>query len=470
MALAFDNSYARLPEKFYTRQDPVAVPAPDLAVLNTGLAADLGLDTTELTADILAGNTVPEGAAPLAQAYSGHQFGHWSGQLGDGRAILLGEVITPDKQRFDMVLKGAGRTPYSRGGDGRAWLGPVLREYLVSEAMFSLGVPTTRALAVVTTGEEILREDTYPGAILTRIAASHIRVGTFQHFAAANDLEALEILVQHVITRHYPDAKGALGLLEGVIKAQANLVTKWMGFGFIHGVMNTDNMTISGETIDYGPCAFMDGFDPEQVFSSIDQMGRYAWDQQPDMAAWNLTQLASCLLPLIDNESEAALVKARAALEQFSVIYEAEWLKVFRAKLGLVRAEDGDASLINGLLTRMAASGADFTATFRALGNGTAGTHITNPGAWDSWAQGWHARLGRETGDTVAVMNAANPAIIARNYLVEDAISAALTGDMAPFFRLNTALEKPFDDVAEFADLRVIPEPSTKIYQTFCGT
>lgn len=470
MALPFDNSYARLPERFYARQDPIAVPAPKLIALNADLAADLGLDTALLTADVLAGNTLPEGADPLAQAYSGHQFGNWAGQLGDGRAILLGELITPDKQRFDMVLKGAGRTPYSRGGDGRAWLGPVLREYLISEAMFALNVPTTRALAVVATGEEILREQTYPGAILTRIAASHIRVGTFQHFAAANDPEALDVLIQHVITRHYPTAKGALGLLEAVIGAQAHLVAKWMGFGFIHGVMNTDNMTLSGETIDYGPCAFMDAFDPEQVFSSIDQMGRYAWDKQPDMAAWNLTQLASCFLPLIDADPEAALTKARTALEQFSVTYEAEWLNIFRAKLGLTRAEDGDASLINGFLTRMAASGADFTATFRALGNGTASTHITNPGAWDSWAQDWRARIGRETGDTRAVMNAANPAVIARNHRVEDVISAALTGDMKPFLRLNKALAKPFDEIAEFTDLTVPPEASGRIYQTFCGT
>lgn len=467
--IAFDNSYARLPEKFYSRQNPVPVSAPELIVLNTYLLGDLNIDPACFSADILAGNHLPEGASPLAQAYSGHQFGNWAGRLGDGRAILLGEITT-GAGRLDMVLKGAGRTAFSRGGDGRAWLGPVLREYILSEAMFGLNVPTTRALAVVTSGEDVRRERALPGAILTRIAASHIRVGTFQHFAAADDIDGLKTLLEYTITRHYPHADGALGLLEAAMGAQADLVARWMGFGFIHGVMNTDNMTLSGETIDYGPCAFMDGFNPGQVFSSIDQMGRYAWDKQPDMALWNLVQLANALLPLIDDDPEHAVGQAEAVLGRFQAMYEAAWLAVFRAKLGLRRSEDGDAALINGLLSRMAATRADFTATFRALAQGDASKYIDETGAWESWAPMWQARCAREDGDVIAVMNAANPARIARNHQVEHVIEAALTGDYAPFHRLNAALKQPFEDSAEFAAFAAPPAPSDRVYQTFCGT
>ncbi len=469
MPTQFDNSYARLPERFYTRQAPVPVAAPQRISLNAPLARELGLDDAALTPEVLAGNALPEGAEPLAQVYSGHQFGNWAGQLGDGRAILLGEVAGKDGRR-DIVLKGAGRTPYSGGGDGRAWLGPVLREYIVSEAMFALGVPTTRALAVVTTGEEVMREGPLPGAILTRVAASHIRVGTFQHFAAAGDSDALKTLTNYAITRHYPDADGPLGLLEAVCGAQADLIARWMGLGFIHGVMNTDNMALSGETIDYGPCAFMDSFNPDKVFSSIDQMGRYRWSAQPDMAAWNLTQLAGALLPVIDADEQAAIEQARSVLDGFPQKYEAAWLDNMRAKIGLRRKEEGDGALINGILSRMASARADFTLTFKALSEGSAAEQLQEEGAWESWERDWRARLARENGDMSAIMRAANPVLIPRNHRVEEAIEAAVTGDFAPFHRLNTALSAPFEDRPEFADLASAPSRDERVLQTFCGT
>ncbi len=468
--IAFDNSYARLPERFYTRQAPVPVAAPAPIAVNHALARELGIPAEDLTPEILSGNQVPEGAAPLAQAYSGHQFGNWAGQLGDGRAILLGEVVGASGRR-DIVLKGAGRTPYSRGGDGRAWLGPVLREYVVSEAMHALGVPTTRALGAVLTGEEVIRERALPGAILARVAASHIRVGTFQHFAARGDREALEILTDYTITRHYPEADGALGLLGAAIQAQADLVARWMGLGFIHGVMNTDNMALSGETIDYGPCAFMDGFNPAQVFSSIDHMGRYAWNAQPAMAQWNLARLAEALLPLIDPDETRAIEAAQEGLGRFGPLFEAAYLKVFRAKLGLSRAEPGDANLIEGLLGRMASSRADFTLTFRALAtSGDASAHVTDPGAWESWAPDWQARLDREPDPPARIrarMAATNPAVIPRNHRIEQAIEAALAGDLAPFHRLTSALSRPFADDPELSQP---PAPGQEIRQTFCGT
>ena len=469
MNIAFDNSYARLPGRFYTRQAPVPVAAPETIAVNQPLARELGLEPSGLGAEILAGNALPEGAEPIAQAYSGHQFGNWAGQLGDGRAILLGEVIGANGRR-DIVLKGAGRTPYSRGGDGRAWLGPVLREYIVSEAMHALGVPTTRALGAALTGEEVMRERAFPGAVLARVAASHIRVGTFQHFAAAGDTEALEILTDYTTRRHYPDADGPLGLLQAVMAAQASLVARWLGLGFIHGVMNTDNMALSGETIDYGPCAFMDRFEPAKVFSSIDQMGRYGWNKQPNMAHWNLARLAEALLPLIDPDENRAVEAAQDMLAGFGDLFEAAWLATFRAKLGLRRAEAGDKALIEGLLARMASSGADFTLTFRSLAGGDASTHVTDPGAWESWAPGWQARLHREAAGTSARMKAANPAIIPRNHQVEAAIEAALGGDFGPFHRLNRVLATPFADQPEAADLALPPGPGEEIRQTFCGT
>ncbi|MEL6477590.1 MAG: YdiU family protein, partial [Pseudomonadota bacterium] len=378
-AIPFDNSYARLPGRFYTKLTPEPVPSPRLIKVNHGLANRLGLDPAALESGemvaALAGNGVPEGADPLAQVYAGHQFGGWSPQLGDGRAILLGELVAPDGARFDLQLKGSGQTPYSRRGDGRAPLGPVLREYIVSEAMAALGVPTTRALAAVTTGDIVYRERPEPGAVLTRVAASHIRVGTFQFFAAREDAEALQLLTEHVIARHYPEAVAAedptLALLQGVIARQAALIARWMSLGFIHGVMNTDNMTVSGETIDYGPCAFMDAYHPGRVFSSIDQGGRYAYANQPRIAQWNLACLAQALLPVLIGEDEAKLAAAQAAVDGFPDLFQAAWLSEMRAKLGLVGVEEGDSDLILTLFDIMAEAEADFTLTFRGLCDGS---------------------------------------------------------------------------------------------------
>lgn len=471
LTLPFDNSYARLPARFFEAQPPTPVAAPRIVALNEPLAGALGLDAETLAGkdglDALAGNVLPRGATPLAQAYAGHQFGGWVPQLGDGRAVLLGEIVS-DGRRMDLQLKGAGRTPFSRGGDGRAWLGPVLREYLVSEAMHALGIPTTRALAALETGEKVRRESWLPGALLARVASSHVRVGTFQYFAARRDAEALELLTDHVISRHYPDADGPGGLLDAVIDAQARLIAGWMGVGFIHGVMNTDNMSVAGETIDYGPCAFMDGYHPEQVFSSIDQFGRYAYARQPQIAVWNLAQFASCLVPLM-GEQEAAVARASDLVNAFPARFAEAWLDVFRPKLGLARAEDGDAELIQALLDRMAASGADFTLTFRGLADGTARAQFADPAAFDQWSESWRARLAREADghDADALMRRTNPAIIPRNHRIERVIAAAVGGDYAPFHALAAALERPFDPHAEFADP---PGPGEAITATFCGT
>ena len=476
LTIPFDNSYARLPERFFVRQPPVPVRAPRLVMLNAVLAGGLGLDAGALAAEgveVLAGNRLPEGAEPLAQAYAGHQFGGFVPQLGDGRAILLGEVVAPDGRRFDLQLKGAGRTAFSRMGDGRAWLGPVLREYVVSEAMHALGIPTTRALAAVTTGEDVIREAILPGAVLTRVAASHIRVGTFQFFAARRDTEALRLLADHAIARHYPQADGPLDLLRAVIAAQARLVAQWMGVGFIHGVMNTDNTAISGETIDYGPCAFMDGYHPDTVFSSIDAHGRYAYARQADIAAWNLAQLASALLPLIDPDEGRAIVRATEAIAAFPALFREEWLAVFRPKIGLETPEDSDAELIHRLLDLMAAERADFTNTFRDLSRGRAGAGLKNRDGLDGWAADWRARLGREgVTQTVATerMQAANPACIPRNHRVEQVIAAAVGGDFAPFERLVAITARPFDDQPEHADFRAPPAAHEQVCRTFCGT
>ncbi len=465
--IPFDNSYARLPDVFYTAQKPTPVDKPGLIEVNDGLARNLGLDPAELRSpegvEVLAGNRVPEGAEPLAQAYAGHQFAGWVPRLGDGRAVLLGEVLDEDGRRYDIQLKGAGRTPYSRGGDGRAWLGPVLREYLVSEAMHAMGIPTTRALAAVTTGQQVLRETALPGAVLTRVAASHIRVGTFQYFLARQDVGALQALADHVIARHYPDAETPLDLLDAVIARQAALIAKWMGVGFIHGVMNTDNMAISGETIDYGPCAFMDAYHPETVYSSIDSFGRYAYFRQPEIAVWNLAQFASCLLPLM-GEREAAIKAATEAVHRFPDLYAKEYLAVFRAKIGLAESEPEDAGLIQDLLNWMAASKADFTNTFRHL------TADSVPDGLQDWAAKWHDRRQRDGGDAKSIMTTANPAFIPRNHRIEQAIQAAVTGDFAPFHRLNDVLALPYQDQPDARDLQTPPEPGEVVQRTFCGT
>ncbi|MCX8507726.1 MAG: YdiU family protein [Rhodobacteraceae bacterium] len=470
MTLPFDNSYARLPERFFSRQAPVAVPAPAMIALNADLARDLGLDPASLAgrANLFAGNILPDGADPLAQAYAGHQFGGWVPQLGDGRALLLGEVLTPDGQRFDMVLKGAGQTAFSRRGDGRAALGPVMREYLVSEAMAALGVPTTRALAAVTTGEILWREGPRPGAILTRIAASHIRVGTFQYFAAREDHEALRLLADHLIARHYPQADGPLTLLSVIMERQARLIAHWMSLGFIHGVMNTDNMALSGETIDYGPCAFMDGYDPKKVFSSIDQFGRYAYENQPNIALWNLAQLASCLLPLMGEEAPA-ITALTDCLNRFPAVYEGEWLRLFRAKIGITTPDAGDAELIETLLTRMAAQGADFTRTFRGLATGLAMAEFADPEPFRHWVRDWQDRIAQEPHPT-AVMRAANPAYIPRNHQIEAAIQAGLQGDFAPFRRMNDILKNPFTEQAGAEAYALAPLAEEEVRRTFCGT
>ncbi|MFZ4410614.1 MAG: protein adenylyltransferase SelO [Paracraurococcus sp.] len=491
MALfAFDNSYARLPDRFHARLPPTPVAAPGLVRINTGLAATLGLDPAALASPeglaILAGNALPEGAEPLAQAYAGHQFGGFNPQLGDGRAILLGEVVGRDGLRRDIQLKGSGPTPFSRRGDGRAALGPVLREYIISEAMFALGVPTTRSLAAVTTGEPVYRETPLPGAVLTRIAASHLRVGTFQYFAARKDVEALRLLADYAIARHYPAAAEAEhpthAFLGAVVEAQARLVAQWMLIGFIHGVMNTDNCTISGETIDYGPCAFMDAYDPATVFSSIDYQGRYAYANQPGIVQWNLTRLAETLLPLLAEETEAAIEIAKAALAGFAPAFEAAWHAGLRRKLGLMEEREGDLALAEDLLARMQANGADFTLTFRALcgaaagpeGDGAARALFADPEAFDGWATGWRARLAAEAmapAERAAAMRAANPAIIPRNHQVEAAIVAATErGDLAPFEALLDAIGRPFEDRPGLERYTLPPEPEERVLQTFCGT
>lgn len=469
----FDNSYARLPQGFFTRTAPTPVAAPRLIALNRPLAERLGLDAEWLAGpdgvQMLAGNTLPEGAEPIAQAYAGHQFGGFSPQLGDGRAVLLGEVVAPDGARFDIQLKGAGPTPFSRRGDGRAWLGPVLREYLVSEFMAAFGIPTTRALAAIVTGETVIRETLLPGAVLTRVAASHIRVGTFEFYAARGDRDRLQLLTDHVIARHYPQARSAADLLQCVVDAQARTIAGWMGLGFIHGVMNTDNMSVSGETIDYGPCAFMDGYRPDQVFSSIDAQGRYAWNQQPNIAVWNLAQLASCLVPLMGND-DAAVAEATRIVHSFPEIYQREWLRVFGAKLGIKAPEPQDRALIERLLAVMATERADFTRVFAGLSDGTARDEFTDLAAYDTWARDWQGRIA-ELPEASTLMARANPRRIPRNHRIEEAIAKARDeGDFTLFHRLDGALRAPFDERPDWADLAQAPLPDQIVHRTFCGT
>jgi uncharacterized protein YdiU (UPF0061 family) len=485
----FENSFAHLPPRFYARLVPTPVRAPHLIELNGGLARELGLDPAALASPegvaVMAGNVVAEGSEPLAAAYAGHQFGNFVPQLGDGRAILLGEVAGRDGIRYDIQLKGAGPTPFSRRGDGRAALGPVLREYIVSEAMAALGVPTTRALAAVATGEVTMREEPLPGAIVVRVAQSHIRVGSFQYFAAREDVEGVKILADYVIARHYPDAVRAdnpyRALLDSVIARQAALIEQWLCLGFIHGVMNTDNMTISGETIDYGPCAFMDTYHPATVFSSIDQQGRYAYGNQPRIAVWNLTRLAETLLPLIDADQDKAIKQAEEALGAFRLHFEAAYAKGLARKIGLLTTRDNDFELSNDLLGRMAQHQVDFTLMFRRLCDAVADTAqdepvrelFVDPTAFDEWAVKWRARMAEEGGDAaarVATMRAANPAFIPRNHRVEEAIVAAITGDFAPFETLVKVLTHPYDDQPEYADYQKPPREDQIVQQTFCGT
>lgn len=486
----FDNTYARLPERFFARVRPAAMPAPRLIRLNKPLAHNLGLDAEWLASregvSMLAGNTIPQGAEPIALAYAGHQFGYFVPQLGDGRAILLGEVVDKDGMRRDIQLKGSGRTPFSRAGDGRAVLGPVLREYVVSEAMSAIGIPTTRALAAVMTGETVMRENELPGAVLTRVAASHIRIGTFQYFAARGDREALLVLLDHGIARHYPDAAGsekpALAALEQVAARQAKLVGQWLLIGFIHGVMNTDNMSIAGETIDYGPCAFMDAYDPQAVFSAIDEHGRYAYRNQPGIALWNLSRLAETLLPFLSPDENEAIEIAQQALSAFPALFEASFHAGLRRKLGLLEERPGDVVLAGDLLNAMAANQADFTLTFRRLADAAASPSadepvralFVDPTAYDAWAVRWRERLGYETQDPEArraAMRLANPAFIPRNHLVERVIQAASErGDFAPFHELVTVLSRPYEDQPRFARYADPPEPHERVQRTFCGT
>ena len=486
----FQNTYAALPANFFARVAPTPVAAPRLIKLNRPLALQLGLDPDLLSspegAEILAGKTVPAGADPIAMAYAGHQFGHFVPQLGDGRAILLGEVIDKDGIRRDIQLKGSGPTPFSRRGDGRAALGPVLREYIVSEAMFALGIPTTRSLAAVMSGESVMRETALPGAVLTRVAASHVRVGTFQYFAARGDTEGVRRLAEHVIARHYPQAASAerphQALLEGVVERQAELVARWLLVGFIHGVMNTDNTSISGETIDYGPCAFMDHYDPAQVFSSIDEMGRYAYANQPRIALWNLTRLAECLLPLLSDDQEKAISEAQGILGAFPEKFSAAYQAGLRNKIGLFTVRDGDEALVQDLLDAMAKNQADFTLTFRRLseaaldpaGDAKVRALFAEPAAFDEWAARWRQRAGQEPqtpAERQAAMRAVNPAFIPRNHRVEAVIQAAtVNDDYAPFEELLVVLSKPYQDPPQFAAYTEPPQPDQRVLQTFCGT
>ena len=497
----FDNSFARLPDALFSPAQPARFRAPRVSILNHRLAEELGLscgDTSDAaTAAVFAGQALPAGAEPIAQAYAGHQYGHFT-MLGDGRAILLGEQVAPSGERFDIQLKGSGRTPFSRGGDGLAALGPMLREYIISEAMHALGIPTTRSLAVVTTGETVYRNTPLTGAVLTRVAASHIRVGTFE-YAARRDPEVLRTLADHAIARHYPEINAAgqekyRDFLIAVIDRQAALIARWLHVGFVHGVMNTDNMAISGETIDYGPCAFMDAYDPATVFSSIDAHGRYAYGNQPAIAQWNLARFAETLLPLLDPNADTAVAIATEAIQGFSIAFERAWLASMRAKLGLDTEEPDDGELITALLDWMHAARADWTNTFRDLGSlldagGAANelaqeTALYRQPAFTAWQVRWLERLGREgrpAAITAARMAAVNPWVIPRNHRVEEALAAATgegsfgfdptaTDPLAAVHRLLAVLSSPFQPDAAAAAYAEPPPPTTSCYRTFCGT
>ncbi|MGD8838227.1 MAG: YdiU family protein [Gammaproteobacteria bacterium] len=486
MSPQFDNSYARLPDRFFVRQAPVPVADPALIRINRPLANKLGIDPewleSEQGVNVVAGNRIPEGADPIATVYAGHQFGSWNPRLGDGRAILLGEVIGSDGERYDLQLKGSGITPFSRMGDGRAPLGPVIREYLVSEAMAALGVPTSRTLAAVTTGESVFRETRLDGSVLLRVAKSHIRIGTLQYFASKQDIDALRQLVDHVIARHYPDAAEAdnpvRAMFEQVLVRQAELIARWQTLGFIHGVMNTDNMLLSGETIDYGPCAFMDAYDSAAVYSSIDHGGRYAYRNQPGIAHWNLACLAQTLLPLLAEDEEKATGIAQTALDGFPELYAEAYFGRLREKFGLAATEAGDADLIQDFLDLMESGRIDFTLAFRRLADLAGEVSEIDalfdfPESFAAWLARWRERCGRDSIDADERhrrMTAVNPAFIARNHLVEEAIARAYEGDFASFDRLLERLGKPFDYSPEDALLATPPRPEQIVQQTFCGT
>ncbi|MGI9470844.1 MAG: protein adenylyltransferase SelO [Rubripirellula sp.] len=486
MPIAFDNSYARLPDAFYVRTDPTPVRAPKMIRLNKELATELGIDIATLDSPpglaMLSGNGIATGSEPLAMAYSGHQFGGFSPQLGDGRALLLGEVIGPDGVRHDIQLKGSGPTPFSRRGDGRSALGPVLREYLVSEGMAALGVPTTRALAAVVSGENVMREGFTPGGVFTRVAKSHIRIGTFQWFAARQDGDNLKVLADYVIQRFYPDAQHEenpyIALLNGVIERQAKLIAHWMQLGFIHGVMNTDNMNISGETIDYGPCAFMDAYDPMKTFSSIDQQGRYAYANQSSIGHWNLSRFAETLLPLLDDDSQRAIAKAEEALAAFAEIHGEELKNRFTAKIGIEDGDAGDWKLVEDLLEAMANGEADFTLVFRHLAEALQSNEddavvalFDQQDEITQWIKNWRDQMrNRDRNEAVDLMQRTNPIFIPRNHRVEEAIRAANNGDFAPFHHLNDLLRKPFTAQPDSADFEAAPQPDEVVRATFCGT
>ena len=488
MPFPFDNTYARLPEAFFARIDPVPVSAPTMIRLNHELAAELGIDVERLNspegAAILSGNRLTEGSEPIAMAYSGHQFGGFSPQLGDGRAILLGEVVRADGVRHDIQLKGSGQTPFSRRGDGRSALGPVLREYIVSEAMAALGVPTTRALAAVASGDKVVREGLIPGGVFTRVAQSHIRIGTFQWFAARKDHDNLKVLADYAIARHCPDAKLAdnpyRALLEAVIERQARLIAHWMQLGFIHGVMNTDNMTISGETIDFGPCAFMDSFHPVKTFSSIDHQGRYAYANQGPIGHWNLTRFAETLLPILNDDPKQAIAEAELALDTFADIHRMDLQRRFIAKIGIENGTDADWNLVQDLLSAMTAGEADFTLVFRSLpvalecGNDVGVIRLFNQQeAISAWLSSWRTRLENTSSDlreAITLMRKMNPIFIPRNHRVEEAIAAGYDGDFAPFHRLNDVLKTPFSEQPDSAEYESAPTPDEVVHATFCGT
>ena len=475
-----ESTYAELPEVFFSKLSPTPVNQPEMVIFNQSLADQVGLKLGELSIEeqtlFLCGNQLPHGTEPFAQAYAGHQFGNFT-ILGDGRAIVMGEHLTPSGQRIDLQLKGSGRTPYSRGGDGRAALGPMLREYIISEAMHALGIPTTRSLAVVSTGEKVFRETELPGAVLARIAGSHIRVGTFEFASLQQDKRITEALLDYMIDRHFPEIKGkenkVLAVIEAVIDQQAALITHWMRVGFIHGVMNTDNMALSGETIDYGPCAFMDTFAPDTVFSSIDHRGRYAYANQPYIAQWNIARLAESLLPLIDGKREEVIATVEDLLNSFEQVYKSKWLTMMGSKLGLTEVSIKDEKLITDLLDWMHNNSADFTNTFRDLCKKLPGGELYESETFQNWFARWQNRLKKEKQEletSYVLMRSLNPAVIPRNHKVEEALQAGEKGDFEPLHALLHAIDKPYQDDEHLLPYQSPPRPEEKVLQTFCGT